>query len=543
MINALKFSKVRLAFFTIVVGLYLIGARTAFGSDTLAYFQDNNGEFGTIDLNTGQTTIINPNNTLEAGYGLGVANSILYYTTSNNSGVYGAGQLWSINPATGAATFIGKSDLNYAAFGSTSNGLFAYVIGGPIASINPTTGVATEIGAAEGAQFPILSTSKDSSSLYEINEGVGTLNRYFWGINTANGSVTQLGTSLSSNDWAAMVYMNGTLYAILQAGIPNAPFATYTINTSTGITTQYGSNLPTTQPYIMGLAPYPLPPTPGTWYSIPGAIISTPAIAWNPTSSKIQMVVRGNGNTIWSSTLDSSGIFNNDWTQIAGAIISPPALAWNPTAGKMQMVVQGSGNTIWSATFDSTGTFNNDWTQITGSMISPPALAWNTTAGKMQMVVQGSGNTIWSATFSSTGTFNNDWTQITGAMISPPALAWNTTAGKMQMVVQGSGNTIWSATFSSTGTFNNDWTQLSGAIISSPALAWDSVNNKLQMVVQGSGNTIWSATFSSTGSFNNDWTQMAGAIIDRPAIASDPVLGRLMIVVRGTSNSIWAMAH
>jgi hypothetical protein len=262
--NLLKFSTIKLAFFTIAIGLYLIGTSTVAKADTVAYFQDNNGEFGTIDLNTGQTTIINSNNTLLAGYGLGVVNGKLYFTTSNNSNVYGHGQLWSINPATGAATFIGASGLDYAAFGSTTNGLFSYVIGGPIASINPANGVATEIGLPEGVNFPILSTSNDSSSLYEINAGTGALSRFFASINTATGSATTLGTSLSSNDWAAMVYLNGTLYAILQAGTPNAPFATYTINTSTGITTQYGPVLSSSQPFILGLAPYPLPGTPST---------------------------------------------------------------------------------------------------------------------------------------------------------------------------------------------------------------------------------------------------------------------------------------
>jgi hypothetical protein len=262
--NLLKFSTIKLAFFTIAIGLYLIGASTVAKADTVAYFQDNNGEFGTIDLNTGQTTIINSNNTLLAGYGLGVVNGKLYFTTSNNSNVYGHGQLWSINPATGAATFIGASGLDYAAFGSTTNGLFTYVIGGPIASINPANGVATEIGLPEGVNFPILSTSNDSSSLYEINAGTSALSRFFASINTTTGSATTLGTSLSSNDWAAMVYLNGTLYAILQAGTPNAPFATYTINISTGITTQYGPVLSSSQPFILGLAPYPLPGTPST---------------------------------------------------------------------------------------------------------------------------------------------------------------------------------------------------------------------------------------------------------------------------------------
>ena len=52
-----------------------------------------------------------------------------------------------------------------------------------------------------------------------------------------------------------MVEMNGTLYAILQAGTPNAPFATYTIDTSNGNTTLYGSWARQPLYYIAGLAP------------------------------------------------------------------------------------------------------------------------------------------------------------------------------------------------------------------------------------------------------------------------------------------------
>ena len=279
------------------------------------------------------------------------------------------------------------------------------------------------------------------------------------------------------------------------------------------------------------------------WQSIPGAIFSTPTIAWNPVSSKIQMVVQGSGNDIWSSTFNSDGTFNNDWVQIPGAIISPAALAWNPTSNKLHMVVRGSGNTIWASTFSSTGTFNNDWVQIPGAIISPAALAWNPTSNKLHMVVRGSGNTIWSSTFDSTGTFNGDWTQIPGAIVSSPALAWNLVSNKLQMVVQGSGNTIWSSTFNSTGTFNGDWTQIQGSVVSSPALAWNSVSNEVLMVVQGSGNTIWSSTFNSTGTFNGDWAQIPGAVIDQPSIVWNPVKGNLLIVVRATSNSIWAMEY
>ena len=279
------------------------------------------------------------------------------------------------------------------------------------------------------------------------------------------------------------------------------------------------------------------------WTQIPGAIISPPAIAWNPSLSRTQMVVRGSNNSIWSATFSSAGVFNNDWTQIPGAMLSPPAIAWNPVSSKMQMIVQGSGNSIWSSTFNSSGAFDNDWTQIPGAILSPPAIVWNPVSSKMQMIVQGSGNSIWSSTFNSSGAFNNDWTQIPGAILSPPAIVWNSNSSNTQMVVQGSNNTIWSSTFNSSGGFNSNWTQIPGAIISPPALAWNPSSNTIQMLVRGSGNTVWAATFSSAGVFDSDWSEIPGAVIDPPAIVWNPVAGNFLIVSRGTNDTIWSMIY
>ena len=278
-----------------------------------------------------------------------------------------------------------------------------------------------------------------------------------------------------------------------------------------------------------------------SWQSIPGTIISAPTLVYNQGANKVQMVVRGSNNTIWTASFSSSGTFNNDWLQIAGAVIAPPALAYNPVSNKVQMVVQGSGNTIWSSSFSSTGTFNNDWVQVPGTIVSPPALAWNTSSNKMEMVVRGSGDTIWASSFSSTGTFNNDWVQVTGTIISPPALVWNPTVPEAQMVVRGSGSSIWTSTFNSSGTFNNDWVNIAGGILTQPALAWNSVNNNIQMLVQGSGNTIWTATFASNGTFNNNWLQIPGSTIDTPAAVWNTAKGNLLIVVRGVGDTIWFM--
>ena len=533
-INLFALCNIRLACLTIVVGLYLVCASAAAQADSYACYETSYGaaDFGVVDLSTGVTTPVGSLGS-NIGYdGAGFNNGLAtfngrLYTINNSYGFYG--QLYSVNTSNGAVTAVGSpSGIFYDALGSTTSGLFA--VGAPagvltpaLYSINPSTGAATLI-----ASFTIPSglpggpsLSTNSNSLYMA---FGGGNPYFYQINTSSGQLSLISASLcvtndtqQCNGMNEMVEENGILYG---SDMNNKLF---TIDTTTGVVSPSGNSVTNITGEVYGLAPCTLPLIQGVWQSIPGAIISSPTLAWNPVTSKIQMVARGSGNTIWSATFNSSGTFNNDWAQIPGTIISPPALAWNSSINKLQMVVQGSGNTIWSSTFNSSGAFNNDWTQIPGVIISPPALVWNSSSNDTQLVVQGSGNTIWSSTFNSSGTFNNNWTQIPGAIVSPPALVWNSSSNEAQMVVRGSGNTIWSSTFNSSGTFNNDWNQISGAVISSPALAWNTANNNIQMVVQGSGNTIWSATFNSTGFFTGDWLQLTGTIIDQPAIVWNPV--------------------
>jgi hypothetical protein len=284
------------------------------------------------------------------------------------------------------------------------------------------------------------------------------------------------------------------------------------------------------------------------WTSIPGSILSGPALAWNEGIQKIQMVVRGGGDSIWSTLLNADGTQDGSWVQIPGAILSTPALAWNPNypgGPRMQMVVRGGGDSIWRATFNSSGTFMNDWVQIPGAILSTPALAWNPSAGKMQMVVRGGGDSIWAILLNADGTQDGGWVQIPGAIFSTPALAWNPNypgGGRMQMVVRGGGDSIWAASFNSSGVFNSDWTFIPGSIPSSPALAWDGGTQKMQMVVRGGGDTIWAATFGSNGTFNNDWTQIPGSTPSTPGIAYLRS-GCMFIVVQGSDNSIWKMPY
>jgi hypothetical protein len=238
------------------------------------------------------------------------------------------------------------------------------------------------------------------------------------------------------------------------------------------------------------------------WILIPGQTASTPALAWNSAAQKMQIVVRGGGDTIWGATFDSSGTFNDDWTPIPGSTPSEPALAWNPIIQKVQIVVRGGGDTIWAGTFGSNGTFNGDWTLIPGSTPSPPALAWNTTTNRLHIIVRGMDDGLWAASFGSSGTFDDNWSRIPGMTPSAPALAWNL-ADKFHIMVCGGGDTIWAGTFDSSGVFEaNSWRQIPGAILDTPGLGWiPTPANKMLMVVRGRGDTLWSALANADGSF------------------------------------------
>jgi YD repeat-containing protein len=281
-----------------------------------------------------------------------------------------------------------------------------------------------------------------------------------------------------------------------------------------------------------------------SWISISGLTASSPALAWNPSANKLQIVVRASNDTLWKATFNSSGVFNNDWINIPGLTASAPALAWNPVINKMQMVVRASNNTLWASTFNSSGVFNNDWVNISGLTPDAPALAWNPLANEMQLIVRGSdGPSIWTATFNSSGAFNNDWVNIPGGMASSPALAWNPVTNEMQMVVRASNSTLWASTFSSSGVFNNDWINISGLTASSPALAWSDFTSSMNMMVRASNDTIWSSTFNSSGVFNNDWLNIPGLTASSPAMVYLPSIGYIDVVVRASDGSLWEMLY
>lgn len=166
----------------------------------IAYSDFDGSKFGTVDLNTGQATVIASLSTSLTG--LGVANGVLFGAQSGGTTVY------TINPNTGALTALGNSSLagpGFTAFGSTNGGLFAFD-GNNLYSINPTSAAATLI-APVSPEDCCLSNGGDS--LY-----FGSPAGYLHQVNTSTGGTTLIG-STGGAAVGGLLFDAGTFYTMI----------------------------------------------------------------------------------------------------------------------------------------------------------------------------------------------------------------------------------------------------------------------------------------------------------------------------------------
>jgi parallel beta-helix repeat protein len=101
-------------------------------------------------------------------------------------------------------------------------------------------------------------------------------------------------------------------------------------------------------------------------------ILAGAAAGWaqNPTNLT---VIRKADNTIWKRTCNGTSSCS-DWVKIGGKFAVQPTLTWDESIQKYILVGIGNDKTsIWRSTFEGDGTWNNDWTPITGSSGGSPS--------------------------------------------------------------------------------------------------------------------------------------------------------------------------
>jgi hypothetical protein len=188
-------------------------------ADPGAYMSDRSGDFGSVDLSTGDFTLIG--NMGVTMTGMALDGGTLY------GGQYLTGNLYTINPTTGGVSLVGSSSESYELFGSTPAGLFALGADMNLYSINATTGAAKLVGATglslSGSWFGM---STASSTLY-FSDGPE-----LYSLSTSTGLGTLVG-NMGGAQMGAMITEGGTLYG----GNDNGAAAVDTINPLTGVAT------------------------------------------------------------------------------------------------------------------------------------------------------------------------------------------------------------------------------------------------------------------------------------------------------------------
>ena len=216
-------------------------------ADNIAYMGENNGDFGTIDLDSGAFSLLgNSGQTLA---GMAVADATLFATSYHLA----TGTLFSVNPANGSLSTIGTSSIDYDDFGSTTDGLFAEGFDENLYSINPTTGAATLIGPTGLTFGSWRSLSTNSSTLYFAN------GPNLYTLNTTTGAPTLIGGT-GGAQMGALLVEGGILY-----GGENTPsLSVDSLNPSTGAATTVHSVSGASSTFF-ALAPNPIPsPEPAT---------------------------------------------------------------------------------------------------------------------------------------------------------------------------------------------------------------------------------------------------------------------------------------
>jgi hypothetical protein len=181
------------------------------------------------------------------------------YLTANGVGAISG--LWTVNPATGAATYVGPIKDSGAEVYLYSGGLaydsYAHVLYASgdsflgvstLYTINPTTAAATTVGPAGAAMFGTSGLAFDPGShkLYAVGRSSGSGQPpSFFDVNPSTGAATLIGAPLGVGtilNGAGLDPVSGTLYANGTNDFLSSASKLFVVNKGTGAETVVGSH-------------------------------------------------------------------------------------------------------------------------------------------------------------------------------------------------------------------------------------------------------------------------------------------------------------
>ena len=188
-------------------------------ADLTDYAATNNGQYGTLDLQTGVFTSISDPGTAFTDLAR-LPGGPLYAASYSQ-------QLLSMNAATGASTLIGTMGNGILGIKLEADGTMIGFSGSALYTINKSTAAATLVGSF-GVSQPFWDIALDNSGHAYLEESNGTTSTLY-SVNLSTGHATSIGAI--GYAIGALDYENGTLY-----GTSLSPSAEqlFSINTTTG---------------------------------------------------------------------------------------------------------------------------------------------------------------------------------------------------------------------------------------------------------------------------------------------------------------------
>jgi len=202
-------------------------------ADSFEYVTANNGQFGTVDLQTGKFTSIGTT-TGNPLAGIAALNGTLYSVNSSN-------QLVTIDPTTGTTTVVGATGASFIVVAGSGSHLFGMDASDNLYSINLTTGAATLIGSTGitplGNNAYTNSLAGNGSDLFyteELGGGGSVLASTLFRIDETTGISSAVGLT-GIHDIAGAGFTDSTFYGytspfLVASTVPSL----YSVDTTTG---------------------------------------------------------------------------------------------------------------------------------------------------------------------------------------------------------------------------------------------------------------------------------------------------------------------
>jgi hypothetical protein len=80
-------------------------------------------------------------------------------------------------------------------------------------------------------------------------------------------------------------------------------------------------------------------------------------------------IVRASDGSLWKMTC--TGLTCSGFTSFPGNFASQPSITWDESINRYVLIGVASGGSIWRSTFDVDGSFQDDWVTIPGNAASP----------------------------------------------------------------------------------------------------------------------------------------------------------------------------